>query len=246
MLYCYVPKAGSTNIRRFLLHSLQGNNVTTPFSLINVGPLKLWSNTIRRAIPFLLDKGDIYAKWVVENFTKMIVVRHPFERLVSFYKMAFCNRTFENQVIGNWAIKKYGELFYELKKMNATYSNNSHFKILTFKEFIDLVIAHHELVLKGRLKIQKYDSHFVPITRMCYPCLTKFDIIAKVETLDADLTMLFKLLDFRVNISYPDVYKRSSKHFYLAMMNSLTSQQVKALKHIYKSDFELFGYTPVI
>lgn len=215
-------------------------NNSRPLSLTSMSPSATWKAIANRTVPFLLDKGDVHARMITKNYKKMLIVRHPMERLVSFYKMAFINKFHEDKHIGNMFYGLYFKRIKQLKNRNLTTNIN---RKVSFSEFVDFVIAHHENVENGRWNNSYgWDCHIIPITRMCFPCLAKYNIIAKVETLDEDLALIFKQFGLRINATYPHKYKRTSASLNKPLLNTLSQRQLQSLKHIYRSDMELFGY----
>lgn len=239
LLYCTVPKAGSTNMRRILVHLKNHKNLKS-FSFTSMNPADVWRAIRTRAVPFLLDKGDANARMIVKKYRKMLIVRHPLERLVSFYRMAFVKKSLETFKLGGAFNYFYYNRLKNIKTRNLTADVN---KNVSFTDFIDFVISHHENVENGKWKISySWDCHILPIARMCFPCLAKYDIIAKVETLDEDLDFIFQQFGISINITYPHKYKRTSASQSIPLMKTLSPHQLQRLKHIYRADMELFGY----
>lgn len=107
----------------------------------------------------------------VNNSISFLIVRHPFERLLSAYrdKLQFALPHTLHQKLGNQIIRKYR------KKRKV------HGEKLTrwprFSEFVNFLIDEW---LGGK----ELDMHWTPITTFCTPCQVKFDIIAKFETIN--------------------------------------------------------------
>ncbi|KAI8440284.1 hypothetical protein MSG28_001640, partial [Choristoneura fumiferana] len=126
LLYCYVPKVACTNWKRVLMIlagkwnntdvlSIPGNIAHAP------GMFRNLSSVSKEERDFMLD-----------NYHKMIIVRNPFERLLSAYRNKLEGVTpsakyFQNRV-GRRIIKAY--------RSNPSAESLEHGNDVTFKEFI--------------------------------------------------------------------------------------------------------------
>ena len=166
------------------------------------------------------------------NYTKLIVVRHPFERLVSAYidKFVKRNTTFYQQGIGRDIIRKYRTHPSEL----SLQSGND----VTFTEFVNYVIGEWTA---GRRQL---DVHWRPMIDLCLRCSIDYDIIGKFETLNEDVDFLSKKLKekriqqlFKTQTRSASVFNVSKK-----LMDQLNPKQMTDLYRIYSDDFEIFSY----
>lgn len=79
--------------------------------------------------------------------------------------------------------------------------------------------------------------HWVPITEFCSPCLIKFDIIAKFETLDEDQRYIIERADLRKHISpqWENPGKgNKTQELITEFFSQLDSKQLDGLRDIYK------------
>jgi chondroitin 4-sulfotransferase 11 len=129
-----------------------------------------------------------------------IIVRHPFERLLSAYrdKLQFALPHTFHQKLGNMIVRKFR------KPVTYERSDNTHHPSMknvhsfqhskmkkvgsrwpTFPEFVEFLLfeANHNAEL---------DMHWTPIIKFCTPCQVKFDMILKFETLDEDQRYLIE------------------------------------------------------
>ena len=183
-----------------------------------------------------------------------MIVRHPFERLLSAYndKLKFALPHTFHQRLGNMIVRKYRKaVSYERADkanhpiMNSVHSSQSKQRKLgsrwpTFPEFVDFLLAE----AKAGANL---DMHWTPITNFCTPCQVKFDVIAKFETLDEDQRYLIERAALE-NVIKPE-HKNSGKgkntnEMLISHYAQLTKSQVKGLYEVFKYDFELFDYSP--
>lgn len=110
----------------------------------------------------------------------------------------------------------------------------------TFSEFVDFLLF--ETQHNGEL-----DMHWTPVVQFCTPCLVKFDVILKFETLDEDQRYLIEKASLN-GVIKPE-HKNSGKgkntqELLMSYYAQLKKSQVKGLYEIFKFDFEVFDYNP--
>lgn len=193
----------------------------------------------------------------LNNSISFLIVRHPFERLLSAYrdKLQFALPHTFHQKLGNMIIRKYrkavsyqhGDSANAHPIMNSIHSSQHQPKAKkvgtrwpTFSEFVEFLLFE----AKADAPL---DMHWTPITNFCTPCQVKFDIIAKFETLEEDQRYLIEKAGLR-DIIRPE-HKNSGKgkntnELLMSYYAQLTKSQVKGLYEVFKYDFELFDYRP--
>ncbi|KAF2878661.1 hypothetical protein ILUMI_27510 [Ignelater luminosus] len=167
------------------------------------------------------------------NSVSFLIVRHPFERLLSAYrdKLQFSLPHTYHRKLGNEIIAKY------------RHNSNNKVRVAkqkwpTFPEFV-------RFLLDSVKHAQILDMHWTPITEFCTPCMFDFDIIAHTETLQEDQEYLIQKAKLQ-NIIKPEwknpgrgTTSEQIKIYY----SQLTRAQILQLYHIYRYDFELFNYS---
>jgi chondroitin 4-sulfotransferase 11 len=193
----------------------------------------------------------------LNNSISFIIVRHPFERLLSAYndKLKFALPHTFHQKLGNMIVRKFRKaVSFEraddaaFPLMNSVHSHSHQSKQRklgsrwpTFPEFVEFLLteAKHGASL---------DMHWTPITNFCTPCQVKFDVIIKFETLDDDQRYLIEKAGLnKVGIRPEHKNPGKGKHTNETLRNSfaeLSKLQVKGLYEIFKYDFEIFDYSP--
>lgn len=145
------------------------------------------------------------------------VVRHPFERLVSAYRDKF-----------------------ELARKSAYVYSHYSFKISggrrpSFSQFVDYLL---------REPVDKYNDHWVPYWLHCHLCQVEYDVVGYMETLQEDMAFIAETTGLAsTNISLPWANKRSSgQQDSLRYFRQVDLARTRGLYHIYRLDFEMFGY----
>lgn len=169
------------------------------------------SNNIKKILKQNLSMRPRKRKNLMEqedkDFSFLIVVRHPFLRLVDAYRDKIEN-------------------------------NSSDSKIQNFAEFVDTLI---------RTPPNLMDKHWAPYSKACIPCKISYSAILKIETLDRDLTWLFKKLDLKhhqhdfynlVEKTAPKTSESLSRKYF----SRTKKVNIRRLYEKYQVDFEMFGY----
>ncbi|KAK6621259.1 hypothetical protein RUM43_011565 [Polyplax serrata] len=198
--FCPIYKAGSTTwlYNLCLLSGMTDEEIARSNQQLS---------TLARARHPRLDPTD--AEEAFQTTIKLLAVRHPFERLLSAYrdKLENTNEGLEHGSLhfyasfGSKIVRKYrknGNLTktWDLLKDSQYMWNPQHKKPAgvepTFREFIlyliNLNLAHYA------------DDHWIPYYLFCTPCLLRYDVIAKVETMDADQLYVIRVLGLQDKI----------------------------------------------
>jgi len=251
LLYCPVFKAASTS---WLVNFLKLSNRTSKINPKAGNLHKKSINLFPAPATFKLRK-KIFAE-----STKFIVVRHPFERLVSAYrdKLAGFTRNPSYLAMRKHVIDKYRK------------NKKSKSQIPTFRESFDFILAELEKREAGSEKIL-IDGHFMPYSSRCKPCSMSYDVIIKFETLEEDSQYLIEQcgLDDRIGVLHenqaptgPETkqgFKNKSKKVKkgeekakkaitntktaLDFFRDIPTSKIRKLYQHYRHDFEIFGYS---
>lgn len=192
------------------------------------------------------------------NFTGFIVVRHPFDRLVSAFRDKLERRLeepFYYDNFGKYFVDKYREQ--AIKELGIEYFNKENnfgtpLKVMnngrpnadlpSFWEFAQSIIDRY-----------KMDEHWVPIYQFCSVCnptaMKGFRYILKFEELESE-EMMF-LSHVKWNVIESQTKKLNSYHPNDLLADELTKlyfsilskEQIIGLYQVYELDFLLFNYT---
>ncbi|KAH9379592.1 hypothetical protein HPB48_023141 [Haemaphysalis longicornis] len=136
--YCPVPKAATSSLKTLLLKAEgingPGGNADRIFA------------AFYRQFPRVHPSADLATQLGYE-YTKLIVVRHPFDRLVSAYVDKI--RTTHPLIRVAKKIYKGGFIY---NGPNGT---------LTFSDNVEFIL---------RQPVEKWDQHWAPFTALCRPC----------------------------------------------------------------------------
>lgn len=227
LLYCYVPKVACTNWKRVLMilaGKWNGTDVLSiPASLAHTPGMFRNLSTVSQ------PERD----YMLENYHKMIIVRNPFERLLSAYRNKLEGETrsakyFQNRV-GRRIIKAYRE--------HPSNESLEHGHDVTFKEFALFLTNRSE-----ELADVVNNEHWQPITNLCHPCLIKYSLIGKYETLLDDSLLALNTINAS-HIQFPRLARTSGTaeklHRYFIQLDL---PLIRRLYKLYKHDYRIFNY----
>ena len=198
-----------------------------------------------------------------QTYTKFLIVRHPFSRLLSAYRDKFMVRSeygdnladkiIRINYLSNMNNKLIVQMRQELKRggskltsglsddvikqLHRLNKKKGNFKI-TFLEFLNFIISpKHPNGFNGK------DDHFNTASIVCNPCAIRYDIIAKYETLQNDSDLILEYLKTRHDhkVSFPKS-KFTSSDTCNDAYKEIPLTVRRSLYEIFKEDFLLFGY----
>ncbi|KAH7967503.1 hypothetical protein HPB49_025258 [Dermacentor silvarum] len=216
LAFCFIAKVASTSLKGIFAPLL---NVTV---VGNGSDALHWSfhyQTLRFG-PRTLLQGER------SHYTKVLFVRHPFERLVSTY----IDKALRGPVEMAWAYNIY---WYKIPGVYAEQRSP------TFSEFVEFVLS---------TTAESADVHWSPYYARCQPCLLDYDFIGKLETAGRDFPLFFSLagIEGKADVLGHDnsrhtvsgINATDAKHYF----KQLSFHQVMRLYAWYFYDFELFDY----
>ena len=218
--FCYVPKSACTTFKILLLHS-QG---LLPDKYLNYDKYKQphVAPQLRRIT--LNSVSPAQHNDVIRDYFKYMMFRHPLERLISGYRSkmsAAVNRAIkitdddERDVEGNYLLNLKKDLLSKLypvqyKKWEA--SRESYPLNITFSDFVDYWLTSKSL---------SNNDHFSPITRLCKPCLVRYNYYGNFKTFEKDTELLIDKIGALENELRPQYAQPSDKlaHQYFSQLN---------------------------
>ena len=163
-----------------------------------------------------------------------MIVRHPFERLLSAYRDKLEDSTKGLQHGTGHYYEKYGRKIVSKyrAKMNETITKREP----TFAEFAQYIIDTN---------LNAYaDDHWIPFYLYCTPCLVRYDFIVKFETFHEDMRLLVERLGVDSAPAWMHMTRGGQSAAKIdAYFSTLSRRQVQLLYDKFAFDFQLFNYT---
>ncbi|XP_053979705.1 carbohydrate sulfotransferase 11 isoform X1 [Hylaeus volcanicus] len=227
LLYCYVPKVACTNWKRVLM-------VATgkwPGS----DPLEIPANqahspgTFKRLSNYTLPEIER----MLATYDKLIVVRHPLERLLSAYRNKL---EAKHEKSSKYFQTRFGKKIIKRCRRNATEESLKRGDDVTFREFVEFITDDSSNETRN--------EHWNPIYELCQPCLVNYNLVSKYESLVEDATEVLERMGVE-SVNFPakpsnsePTAKKLEKYY-----STLTYKQLRKLANLYKHDLRLFDYS---
>uniref|UniRef100_UPI00398E583B carbohydrate sulfotransferase 11-like n=1 Tax=Pristiophorus japonicus TaxID=55135 RepID=UPI00398E583B len=227
LLYCYVPKVACTNWKRVMMVLTGAGKYADPLT-IPASEAHVASN---------LRTLDAYSPAEINhrlrNYLKFVFVREPFERLVSAYRNKFTrnyNTAFH---------RRYGTKIIREHRRDPSAEALERGGDVTFEEFV------WYLVDPKTRREEPFNEHWETVYSLCHPCLIRYDLVGRYETLVSDARYLLGLAELQPPITFPasSLTRRTTDSMAASFFQSISPFYQKKLYKLYKLDFTLFNYS---
>ena len=223
VVYCPVQKAGCSTWKTILANITSSGKVKPNMTL---GQLRGFHATIQRYGLRKVKYTDDLA-----HYTKLLIVRHPMDRLVSAYwdKMRGTDKTFNKYAYN--VVAKY--------RTNKTNSD----PFPTFEEFVQMIFSKSGL---------SYNQHWDRFFMKSNPCYIHYDYILKLETMAKDMEMFLSevyhisQVNSDIKLNSASTLTDTDKNTYskkLGIYGELPQELVQKLLSYFKYEHQFFGYS---
>ena len=209
-------------------------------------------------------RDEEFISRVYQTYLKFYTVRHPFARLVSAFYNKLTSNTFYERKYGHLIIKSnYFEDYptnesklierlsrdkasqveqewklSQLKRMGRVGGNLN----LTFLEFVTYITK-----VKNRNNLEQ---HWRPFVLLCNPCILKYDVILKFETIFEEANDLLHFITNgkpnRPSVSYPKNTPSVTRETCNKEFSQVSISLRNKLYKIFEEDFLFYNYTTSI
>ncbi|ELU09446.1 hypothetical protein CAPTEDRAFT_115681, partial [Capitella teleta] len=226
IVYCAIPKAACSSWRTILAHL---SNRTSSFaSMLNI---PVHNRSFMRSIGIVeLNTFTMQQRaHIIDTFPKFLVVRNPFERLVSAFREKLEKHNRHTKVF---------HAKYDRRIIRRHRKNSSRSRDVKFEEFVTWLI-------QGGWKT---DEHWTTYQRLCLPCQVRYTYIINYDTFDEDTTQVLKTLFNESSDIFPrrNSMQLNSKIVLNEYRSRLTQQQIDKLQATFADDFEMFDYAKIL
>ncbi|KDR22013.1 Carbohydrate sulfotransferase 11 [Zootermopsis nevadensis] len=232
LVWCPIYKAGSTTWME-IFATIGG--VMTPNNRMRLSKGLIQINQLARMVYPKAKDTKATLKLLPET-TRFIIVRHPFERILSAYRDKL-----EHRKDREFYYRRYGRHIVRLQRDgNATFADRAE---PTFMEFLQYLV-----------KTKNFDEHWSPFTVECAPCELNYQFILKMESLEKEqlfLAIKTNLLDFLLTVNSTDQLLqntnpngRTEQKYAQQYYGQVPKQLLQKVYVVYEDDFRLFDYSP--
>ncbi|KAF7284041.1 hypothetical protein GWI33_022660 [Rhynchophorus ferrugineus] len=221
LLYCYVPKVACTNWKRVMMLLTGQSNAT---NLMNI-PADLAhanANSLRLSE---FPKEEITQ--MLKEYTLFLIVRHPFERLLSAYR----NKFSDNLTSSKYFQERYGRQIIKKYRPTATDNDLNSGANVSFSEFISFLLNEGVTT----------NEHWTPIYNLCLPCTLNYTFIGHYETLLEDAKTILDMVG-APPLVFPVTRAGHTRDKLREYFQELSIFTIQHLYKMYLADFKLFGY----
>lgn len=226
LLYCYVPKVACTSWKRVLL-ALSGRSRGDPLAI----PAQEVHAPGR--LPSLADFSPADINRRLRAYLAFLFVREPFERLASAYSNKFV------QPYSAAFQRRYGTRIVRRLRPRARPDALARGHDVRFAEFLAYLLDPRTR------RDEPFNEHWERAHALCHPCLLRYDIVGKFETLAEDAAFVLGLLGLPgLRFPAPPRAEVAATHDRAArLFQDISPFYQQRLFHLYRMDFLLFNYS---
>ena len=181
LVYCYLPKVGSTTFKTLLRDASSAPRAREANAHSYQEMAKFAGLPKMNTLPL----NETLAIINSPEYLKFIIVRHPFDRLLSVYRDKFIGN--ETEFTAGIAVG----IFQEMRGWNETHAVQvaQGTERPSWEEFVTYMSRHHQIST-----VHTKNRHWTRQVELCYPCTVKYDRILKLETIDNDFAPILARL----------------------------------------------------
>ena len=224
LLFCTVPKAGNTSWKTMLKDA--SGHALAP----SIGPHNDLALHHILGMPrlHLVDTEGQQRRLADPEYLRLIIVRHPFDRLISAYRDKI---QLENFYPGERLDIKAA--FAEAGRKNV--------RAISLEEFAKFLVEDKSN-LTAKLQHHQDNYHWRPQVDVCFPCRIHYDYVMHLETMADDSSLILSRIPQKYRI-LPRLNPSKNANDARQMFDKLPEYLKKKLYKKYEEDFKVFGYT---
>jgi hypothetical protein len=220
LIYCYVPKAACTSWKKVML-VLAGH-----VQSVHVG--KARAPHTRSHHKMMSDLSESERKKRLRTYTKFMVYREPFSRLLSAYIDKF---TDDNELR-----KKYGPRIIAMYRENPSKQSLRSGNV-NFVEFIRFVVYRAESISSFNI-----NEHWQSQVSLCQPCVVDYDYYSEMQTVGQDAEAILQSIGAE-SVEFPQSHVTKSSINMTQFYSDIDPRLIRKYVKLFKKDFDIFGYS---
>ena len=224
VMYCFIPKIACSNMKRIFLVL---NGVYSDVRHVNVS---MMNREVTRLDNKMFKTGQVFNMF--KNYYKFMLVRDPFERLVSAYRNKFLNKQYVqfHSTAGKMIVRRY--------RFNDSESADPKGDDVKFIEYVRYLIDNPS---------KDVNEHWMSYHDLCRPCDVNYDFIGSIDTLSRDVShAMGKINVDQTKYCIKPVARKTpligTKNVIENFLKRLPKKDFNALVEKFRFDHQLFGY----
>ncbi|XP_008826802.1 carbohydrate sulfotransferase 13 [Nannospalax galili] len=226
LLYCYVPKVACTNWKRVLL-ALRGRARGDPHAI------PAHEAHAPGLLPSLADFRPAEINRRLRDYLAFLFVREPFERLASAYRNKLA-RPYSSAFQ-----RRYGTRIVRRLRPRAHPDALACGHDVRFAEFLTYLLDPRTR------RDEPFNEHWERAHALCHPCLLRYDVVGKFETLAEDAAFVLSLVG-APGLRFPAPPRPKAapaRDQAQRLFQDISPFYQHRLFDLYKMDFLLFNYS---
>ncbi len=229
-LFCGVPANGAVSWRRVILKMTGKTNKTNLMdipgdNLFKKGMFKLLNQLSRPEI-----------QKVINEYTKVMVIRDPMERLLSLYLSKF-----KQKLYNEYFRSTYDKPIIQHTRKDVPADQLDKLHDVRFEEFLQFILLVHSPYPEENLISFRYHDLLKSMIDFCHPCIIKYNKIIGFNNLTAESN--FVLSSIGSGIRFPNKTltvktRQQMKKYYASLPEGLADK----IRRHYENDLKLFEY----
>ena len=223
VMYCFIPKIACSNMKRIFLVL---NGVYSDIKHVNVS---MMNKEITRLDNKAFTTSQVFTMF--KNYYKIMLVRDPFERLVSAYRNKLLNKQSVafHSTPGKMIVRRY--------RFNDSKSADPKGDDVKFIEYVRYLIDNPS---------KEVNEHWMSYHDLCRPCDVNYDFIGSIDTLSRDVSHAMGQINVDKTKYYINPVGKTAlvgtKNVIANFFKQLPKKDFSALVEKFRFDHQLFGY----
>jgi hypothetical protein len=229
-LFCSVPANGAMSWRRVIIKMTGKTNKT---NLMDIPGDKLFETGMFKQLN-QLSRPEIQK--VINEYTKVMVIREPMERLLFLYLSKFKQKLF-NEFYRNTYDKPI--IQHTRKDVPADQLDKLH--DVTFEELLKFILLVHSPYAEEELLDFRYHDLLKSMIDFCHPCVIKYNKIIEFDHLTAESNFVLSSIGSRIRFPIKTATAKTREQLQ-KYYDSLPEELVEKIFKHYENDLKLFEY----
>ncbi|XP_033122191.1 carbohydrate sulfotransferase 11-like [Anneissia japonica] len=226
LVYCQTAKAGTVSWCKMLLILSGYKNYSEVVKMSAPQVSNAWKKQVSQLKRFSTQKQTE----IISTYTKIMIVRNPYTRLLSAYNDKLVAKNASDYRIGHQRMLSQ-KILKRFRQGNITGKYDP-----TFGEFVKMIISEEYYI---------HNVHWRSMESRCHPCDMNYDVIGRFEDIENYSNYILKRIGAGIEFPHSSGthFTNSSSHDKVKQSYAtIPDEDLEDLYQKYLYDFQLFGY----